>query len=59
MFGTDLDIVGGERTEEEVEVGRYVRGAWAAFAKDPEGGLEECVFYPFPIPHHYLRPSIY
>lgn len=26
-------------TGEEVEFGRYMRGAWAAFAKDPVGGL--------------------
>jgi cholinesterase len=26
-------------TEAEVEIGRYLRGAWAAFAKDPREGL--------------------
>lgn len=27
-------------TEEQTAIGRYVRGAWAAFAKDPERGLQ-------------------
>ncbi len=26
-------------TEAEVDIGNYIRGAWAAFAKDPEDGL--------------------
>lgn len=27
-------------TDEEVALGKYIRGAWAAFAKDPKQGLE-------------------
>ncbi|KAG9232100.1 putative carboxylesterase [Amylocarpus encephaloides] len=28
-----------EDTEEEISIRKYVQGAWAAFAKDPKGGL--------------------
>jgi carboxylesterase type B len=36
IFGTLPDGGGGKR---EREIGRYIRGAWAAFAKDPREGL--------------------
>lgn len=40
ILGTDLDIQRTvERTPEEERVGKYLREAWAAFAKDPEKGL--------------------
>lgn len=26
-------------TEEQISIGKYIRGAWAAFAKDPTNGL--------------------
>ena len=38
LFGTvDERLVGN--TKEEVSVGRYMRGVWATFAKDPKRGL--------------------
>ncbi|KAI1373874.1 putative carboxylesterase [Hypoxylon crocopeplum] len=42
IFGTDLDIqnVMG-RTEAQEQIAAYVRGMWAAFAKDPTNGLTE------------------
>lgn len=42
LFGVvDGTVVGGGTgTGEEAEVGRYMRGAWAAFARDPRRGLE-------------------
>ncbi len=40
IFGTDMAVQNiVERTSEEVDVGKYLRGAWAAFAKDPAEGL--------------------
>jgi cholinesterase len=40
IFGTDNDIQHTiERTPEEDDVGKYLRGAWVAFAKDPAKGL--------------------
>lgn len=40
VFGTDLEVQNQTaRTREQDVVGRYVQGAWAAFVKDPEGGL--------------------
>lgn len=42
IFGTDLDLQHVvERSPDEDKVGGYMRGAWAAFAKDPENGLVE------------------
>jgi hypothetical protein len=38
LFGTTpQDVV--EDTPEQVDISKYLRGAWAAFAKDPEQGL--------------------
>lgn len=40
LFGT-VNTFGGIRPSSElIEVGRYLRSAWTAFAKDPERGLE-------------------
>ncbi|KAI1768747.1 putative carboxylesterase [Hypoxylon sp. FL1150] len=40
VFGTDLDIQNVlNRTEAQEQVSDYVRGMWAAFAKDPADGL--------------------
>jgi len=40
IFGTDMAVQNiVERTSEEENVGKYLRGAWAAFAKDPAEGL--------------------
>lgn len=47
IFGTDLDIqsrVG--RTAAQEQITSYVRGAWAAFAKDPVDGLTKYVHFP-------------
>ncbi|KAF2739208.1 alpha/beta-hydrolase [Polyplosphaeria fusca] len=33
-------------TDEQVEFGRYMRRAWAAFARDPQGGLEREMRWP-------------
>lgn len=44
IFGTDLEIqnvVG--RTEAQEQIATYVRGMWAAFAKDPTNGLTKYV----------------
>lgn len=38
LFGTS-EALGGEDTPAEAAMGRYMRAAWAAFAKDPQGGL--------------------
>lgn len=35
----DTNIVTPPETTEQVAIGKYMRGAWAAFAKDPENGL--------------------
>ena len=40
MFGSSEEVTGMESTWEERLWGAYTRGAWAAFARDPEGGLE-------------------
>jgi cholinesterase len=40
IFGTDEDVQhSAKRTPEEEKFEQYMRGAWAAFAKDPERGL--------------------
>jgi carboxylesterase type B len=41
LFGTFPAPGGGipPPTKDEIETGKYIRGAWAAFAKDPEDGL--------------------
>ena len=42
LFDTFLDVETPGTpppSREEVSVGSYLRGAWAAFAKDPENGL--------------------
>jgi cholinesterase len=40
IFGTDLDIQNvTRRTPAEQAIGKYMRGGWAAFAKDPGRGL--------------------
>ncbi|POS70845.1 carboxylesterase [Diaporthe helianthi] len=38
LFGTS-EALGGPDTPAEAATGRYMRAAWAAFAKDPVGGL--------------------
>ena len=40
MFGSSEEVTGMESTWEERLWGSYLRGAWAAFARDSEGGLE-------------------
>ncbi|KAF4556549.1 Carboxylesterase-like protein 17 [Elsinoe fawcettii] len=40
LFGTTRDVTGQEDVVEEAELGRYIMGAWAAFGRDPERGLE-------------------
>ncbi|KAI9649067.1 hypothetical protein NHQ30_001634 [Ciborinia camelliae] len=35
----DTNIVSTPETTEQIAIGKYMRGAWAAFAKDPENGL--------------------
>ncbi|KAF1991746.1 alpha/beta-hydrolase [Aulographum hederae CBS 113979] len=40
IWGTAGDYKGSPNTEEEDRVGAYLQGVWAAFAKDPERGLE-------------------
>lgn len=40
LFGAVNAFEGLRPPRELVEVGRYLRGAWAAFAKGPERGLE-------------------
>jgi len=55
IFGTDLDIQNVvARTPQQEAIGKYVRGAWAAFAKDPPGGLTK---YGFP-PYNVLSASV-
>ncbi|XXH00714.1 hypothetical protein Hte_007064 [Hypoxylon texense] len=40
IFGTDLDIQDVvARTQAQEQIGTYVRGMWAAFARDPTNGL--------------------
>ncbi|KAF2258223.1 alpha/beta-hydrolase [Lojkania enalia] len=39
VFGTSN--FSGQDTEVEIGLSKYMQGAWAAFAKDPEHGLEE------------------
>lgn len=40
IFGTDSDIQHAvDRSPDQDKIGTYTRKAWAAFAKDPEGGL--------------------
>jgi carboxylesterase type B len=42
IFGTDQDIQNRvSRTDAEHDLVAYIRGAWAAFAKDPVNGLTE------------------
>ncbi|PQE08409.1 hypothetical protein CJF30_00005273 [Rutstroemia sp. NJR-2017a BBW] len=36
----DTNIATLAQTQEQIAIGNYVRGAWAAFAKDPEAGLD-------------------
>lgn len=38
LFGTS-EALGGQDTPAEAATGKYMRAAWAAFAKDPAGGL--------------------
>jgi hypothetical protein len=41
LFGNTPQGRGAPKdTVEEVEIGKYMRGAWAAFANDPVGGLK-------------------
>ncbi|KKY36508.1 putative prolyl oligopeptidase (secreted protein) [Diaporthe ampelina] len=40
LFGTS-ESLGGRDTPAEAAMGKYMRAAWAAFAKDPRGGLAE------------------
>lgn len=40
LFGTAGDVTGEENRVEEEATSRYVQGAWAAFGRDPVGGLE-------------------
>ena len=40
VFGTMEDMSGDPNTELEVTVSRYMQGAWASFAKDPNKGLK-------------------
>ena len=40
VFGTLADLGGEPNTALEVEVSRYMHGAWAAFTRDPSCGLE-------------------
>ncbi|KAK8909570.1 hypothetical protein QC760_002270 [Botrytis cinerea] len=35
----DTNLANPPETAEQVEIGKYMRGAWATFAKDPENGL--------------------
>lgn len=35
----DTNIANPPQTTEQIAIGKYMRGAWAAFAKDPENGL--------------------
>ncbi|PKY00042.1 alpha/beta-hydrolase [Aspergillus campestris IBT 28561] len=39
VFGTASVVTGMADSEAEAQAGRYMRAAWAAFAKDPVGGL--------------------
>lgn len=42
VFGTDMDIQNVvARTSIETAIANYTRGAWAAFAKNPQSGLTE------------------
>lgn len=41
MFGGSEDVSGVVKSEEEVEMERVMMGAWAAFGRDPVGGLGE------------------
>jgi carboxylesterase type B len=42
IFGTDMDIQNVvQRTPAEEDISTYIRGAWAAFAKDPVNGLTQ------------------
>jgi cholinesterase len=42
IFGTDMDIQNlVPRTPAESQIATYMRGAWAAFAQDPENGLKK------------------
>ncbi|KAN0115465.1 putative carboxylesterase [Hyaloscypha variabilis] len=53
IFGTDMAVQNiVERTSEEENVGKYLRGAWAAFAKDPAEGL---VNYRYGLPEYKLN----
>jgi cholinesterase len=53
IFGTDMDIQDMvKRTPDEDKVGKYLRGAWAAFAKDPENGLTKYEYNPPPFPSY-------
>lgn len=54
----------GNDTVKELAVIAYVRGAWAAFAKDPVNGLKNyqggwCVFSSLPIPHFPQSANLY
>lgn len=39
VFGTAEGVTGTEDQGAEIEMGRFIRKSWAAFAKDPENGL--------------------
>lgn len=39
LFGTSEALGGGQDTPAEAAMGKYMRAAWAAFAKDPVSGL--------------------
>jgi carboxylesterase type B len=44
IFGTS-DLLGPD-TQAEIETGKYMQDAWAAFARDPEHGLEKELNWP-------------
>lgn len=39
LFGTDQDVTKADSTWQERQTGRYLRAAWAAFARNPANGL--------------------
>lgn len=41
VFGTAEDVNGMQSEAQESEVSRWMMKAWASFARDPEGRLEE------------------
>jgi carboxylesterase type B len=41
LFGTAQNVTGQPSTAEQEQFSRYMQGAWAAFGRDPKGGLTE------------------